>query len=97
MALPLVFWPLAEHVSACGRRNKAPDAREKKPLVPRVQHVVTQFQLTYLKYVTCYHCLSFFDIPADRKIGFPLEMDFCVRVSATEIALPKYHLRGVLF
>ena len=28
--------PLAEHVSACGRRNEAPVAREKKPLVPRV-------------------------------------------------------------
>ena len=34
----------------------------------------------------------------NRKIGFHvLEMHFCLFVSATMIALPKNHLRGVLF
>ena len=33
----------------------------------------------------------------NRKIGFPLEMDFCLRVSATVIALPKYRTWGLLF
>ena len=33
----------------------------------------------------------------NHNIGFPPEMDFCLHVSATVIALPKYHSQCVLF
>ena len=41
-----------------------------------------------------FRCLSFKIV----KLAFHvLEMDFCLRVSATVVALPKNHPRGVLF
>ena len=54
--------PSAEHVSACGRRNEAPDVREKKPLVPkgRVSYIIHCILKIYIKLNLIYTAVNHF-------------------------------------